>query len=80
MEWYALYGKNAMGVYTNYKKLQEASPYLKSAQCKRFDTLKEARAHAEFQHNMLNDGNSVDDFYFPDSPRLNWLYYRPKKV
>lgn len=78
MMYYALYGINAIAVFNDYSKLEDSRKYVKKSQCMSFSTMKEAKSYAEFQHNMLNDGKSPDDFYFPDNIKLNWVYFRPK--
>lgn len=50
--YYATYGLNGLGVYTNYYDSFATRKYLSRYRCKKFRTLREAKKHAMLQYNL----------------------------
>lgn len=75
--YYAVAGKNAYGVYTNYAKMQKDRTYIAAFRCQRCDSYEEAKQEAELIFNLMQSGNPFG-YKIEEIERINWCYYKKR--
>ena len=73
--YYAVWGKNGVGVYTDYKEVEKLRRYLRNFNCKKCHTYSEARSTALQNYNALNPG---EEYYGPLS--YNFTFYEADMI
>ena len=73
-KYYAVYGKNGLGVFTAYSAVLTAKEFLSHFNCKKCDVRHEAEMIAIAKYNELQDYPGGKRFY-GSLVKNNWVYY-----
>lgn len=76
--YYAVYGKDAFGVYTNLNWAKNITEYIRSSEIVRCSSLRQAFCIARDNYNDFQMGNGVDTAYYGDSLdiKLNQVLFK----
>ena len=75
--YYAMYGKNGLGVYNDPLKSEKAIEYFIDPKVKKLSSKSAAVKLAKERYNrILQDDFAISGYYNDADMRLNWLYYR----
>lgn len=75
--YYAMYGKNGLGVYDDPLKAEQAMEYLLDPKIKKMHSKAAAVELVKERYNrLLQDEFAISGYYNDNDMRLNWLYYR----
>lgn len=80
--YYAVYGKDALGVYTNLNWAKRITEYIRNPEIVRCSSLKQAFCMARDNYNDYQMGKDVDSAYYGDSfdIKLNQVLFRSEIV
>ena len=77
-KYYAVYGKNGLGVFTEYSEVLKSKNFLSHFNCKKCDVRYEAETVAITEYNKMQNypGSKI---FVGSLEKNNWVYY-PKKM
>lgn len=75
--YYAIYGKNGLGIFDDIVKADMSIQYLINPRVKKTSSKSAAIKHAKDHYNLLlQEDFAINGYYNESDMRLNWLYYR----